>query len=250
MTKIVQYDDTLLPYTEDITSDIDWLSATVPGEIEFDLARARTREVLDRLQREYARLQSKILELEANVTELEDGEVVVAIPEDFDDDLDPYMEDALREALARIIVRRGENQLEREEHHLRKNLMFAQLYGGVGEWAREWREKYLGTQESLETWTAQPPEPGQPIFPGECIFNFDLGVTVQEAVVASRYLAEVAAEANAEQEGLETLKAVATELVAGTLCHGCNACPDSVFGECDLFVCEIPDIDLDGQPLD
>jgi len=74
-------------------------------------------------------------------------------------------------------------------------------------------------------------------------------MTVQEALEAQRKLAEVAAEAKAEQEGVEVLKVVLTEFAKQVVydrpsCKGCLECDD-----CDIRD-EVPDIDLDGFYLD
>jgi len=236
MAKIVAY-DTLIPEIAGIQPNIAWLLANVNGS-------DRITEVLEDLQLKYARLQGKILELESGVVELEVGTVTVTLPEEETGDDLAYVEEALRSTLAETIVQRGEEQLERER--LEKNQRYAQLYGGdftkliqgpschvvhdvvfldfefTPEAARRWREQYLGTQESIETWTPQPPNTDAcPVLPGDAqVAAHTLGYwAVQDAIE----------EARINHEEAEAFGAALAAVGA--------------YGE------EIPDIDMDGQPL-
>lgn len=117
---------------------------------------------------------------------------------------------SLREALAEVIVQRG-------EHVLQKEAKFAQVVfklsdAGV-EALQRLREGYM---------------------------------TVQQALEAQKRIAEAAAEAKAEQEGIEILKAVLVEL-AEEVWPNCEGCFDyDACGSRD----EVPDIDLAGFYLD
>jgi hypothetical protein len=215
MTKIVQY-DTLLSEVADIQPTIAWLLSNVPPRLKNPDVSKFITSLLEDLQLKHAKLQGKILELEANVIELEDGAVAVNVPDDVEDGA-AYIENALRDALAEIIIQRGEERLEAEAHHAWKNMMFAYLYGG-GPVARKWRETYLGTQESIETWTPQPPNRDAcPILPGGSTLDW---LYIKEAIAQ-------AVDQYEEEEAFQVAKAVVTELATDT-----------------------PDIDLDGQLLD
>lgn len=149
------------------------------------------------------------------------GDVVVVAPETLQEH--DNLIDNLREALAEAIVSRG-------EYVMRKEAMLMQA------------------------------SDNQPIFPGDTTIEFKLDkagveafqrlresfMTVQEALEAQKAIAEAAAKAKAEQEGLEILKAVLIEQ-AEEVWPNCEGCLD--YDVCHVRD-EVPDIDLDGQPLD
>lgn len=118
MVKIVAY-DTLIPEIADIQPSIAWLLANVTGS-------DRVTKNLENLLLKFTRLQGKILELEVSAVVLEEGSITVVLPEEAGDDL-AYAEDALRTQLAEVIVRRGEEQLDR--YNLEKTARYAELYG-------------------------------------------------------------------------------------------------------------------------
>jgi len=75
--KIVPY-DTLIPDVAGIQPNIAWLLAHVPD----------ASEVLEDLQLKYSKLQGKILQLESEVLEFEEGDVLVILPDDEGRDLE------------------------------------------------------------------------------------------------------------------------------------------------------------------
>ncbi len=210
MTKIVVY-DTLIPDVADIQPNIAWLLAHVPDLVFYHNTegdRERVTEVLEDLQLKCAKLQGKVLELEANVVELEEGSVTVALPEEETDDDLAYAEEALRSALAEVIVQRGEQRLEKGR--VAKNRKYAGLYGGnpCGEkilWDGNPGVEWRFTEEDIQQFKALSAS----------------YTSLQDAIEQTQIECE-------EAEAFKAAKATVTELGAD----------------------EVPDIDLDGQPLD
>jgi len=196
--KIVPY-ETLLSDVVGIQPHIAWLLANVPDVIPNRnyVTRSKVTAFLEDLQLKYAQLQEKILNLEADAIEMEDGAVFVALPAETDDDLS-FAEDALRTALAEVIVRRGEEELKAEARR-DKNLRFCDLYGGSG------------------------------------------SLHIQEALDRARV-------ALAEAGAFEAVKAATVEKIKLVDDNGTNCVDCSDYLDCEPWD-EVPDIDLDGQPL-
>jgi len=225
--KIVPY-DTLVPDIAGIQPNIAWLLANVPRSIPYTTSmvaaadRSCVMDVLEDLQLKFAKLQGKVLELEAHAFEAKTGDVYVILPEESTDDDDAaFVEEALRSTLAELIVNQGEKQLEKER--LEKNRKYAKLYGGdflklvqgPGSQIR-WRF----TAEDVEHWKAMThtliQDPG------------GWSDSIQEAIRKSREEAE-------EAEALKAAKATAAA-IDRRIREECSDC--------------VPDIDLDGFYLD
>ncbi len=187
--KIVPY-DTLVPDIAGIQPNSAWLLASFP-QIIYDVPRDRVQAALEDLQLKFSKLQGKILELEANAVEFNEGSVTIALPEEIGDDL-AYAEDALRTALAEVIVQRGEQELESRRKE--KNDKIREIYGGLLKFDPTPIEWIL-TAEDVENWKAMY---------STLVQGFDSGVSIQEAIRQSR-------EKNAE---VAALKAVVATVAA------------------------------------
>lgn len=242
--KIVPY-DTLIPDVTGIQPGIAWLLAIVPGMLPTEVTRNKVTGVLENLQLNYANLHGKILQLESEVQEYAEGDVIVALSDNenrtlpSDQDLE-VAEEALRTALAEVIVQRGEQRLEKERQD--KNRKFCGLYGGdatklvhstsvnvkwrfTAEDVERWKEMY----ETMAGCGPTPPASEGPVFGG---------TSIQEAI---RRTQEKNAEAGALKAVTAAVAARGQEIEEcgpiGEECHGCDG-P------------EVPNIDLDGQLLD
>lgn len=153
------------------------------------------------------------LRSDVNTFEMDEGDVLVRIPTNlsaFDDAIDN-----LREALAKTIVERG-------EYVLRKEAMLMQAYGYPG---RTLKMKDVVIEFKLDEAGVESLQQLKESF-----------MTVQQALAGARKIAEVVAEEKAKREGLELLKAILIEQLDAY--QAWDACGG------------VPDIDLDGQPLD
>ena len=105
--------DSLLPHIISIQPHIAWLLNTVPAMITDQVDRMEVEDVITELVLKQAKLQGAILNLEANLIPIsEEGSVTVISPDTIDG-LN-IIEQLVREALAEVIVTRGEMELAAE----------------------------------------------------------------------------------------------------------------------------------------
>lgn len=140
----------LIPFAVAIQPHLAWMLATVPDMIRDGNKAAKVLDVLEDLNLKFARLNGQILEQDSKVFTVDeedillvgegkltqvksDGGPIVVIATDSDVESLKSTEEVLREALAEIIVTRGEAELEAEALAKRDAELDAELAAELAE---------------------------------------------------------------------------------------------------------------------